>query len=214
MKRVIIACGLVAMLAGSATAGIGDWWVLPIDRLDGSFTTYAGAGYDGTDAKEGSGMDGSRRVWWNTANVYASSGAAFPAAVEDYTIEAYLATEGELNWQPVQVQLNGYHGAINFPMEPEIPWAGKYGTNHEWLGSEGPGAGTWKALGAGPHAHPDAEDGVSMYMKAGSVLYAKWDYTWPITRSWSMLRVTQITPEPASLLLLALGGLLLRRKAA
>ena len=40
-------------------------WILPIDRLDGTgWTTYPGAGYNGTDAYGANTMDGVRRVYW------------------------------------------------------------------------------------------------------------------------------------------------------
>ena len=52
-----------------------------------------------------------------------------------------------------------------------------------------------------------------MWLMKGSWMYAKWDFGWDITRCWSAIRLTQITPEPASALLLLLGApLLLRRK--
>jgi hypothetical protein len=52
-----------------------------------------------------------------------------------------------------------------------------------------------------------------MWLKKGSWLYAKWDYGWDIDHTWSAIRLTQVTPEPASALLLLLGLPLLRRKA-
>ena len=47
---------------------------------------------------------------------------------------------------------------------------------------------------------PDSDDynagpfGFYMWMKAGSWLYAKWDFGDAIDRSWSALRLTQVTP--------------------
>jgi len=210
MRRAIMALAVLAMLATPALGGMGDWWILPIDRLDGNFTTHVGAGYNGTDAKEGNGWDGVRRVWWDTQNASESSGAAMPATLEEFTIEAYGCTAGGQDWQPIQVQINGYHGPLNWPIDPEIPWAGQFGTNHEWIGSNGAANGQFNPTGAGPQVHPP---GTAPYIKAGSVLYAKWDFGWPINRSWSAIRITQITPEPASALLLLLGApVLLRRK--
>lgn len=212
MRRVVAASATaLALTAMPALGNVGDWWILPIDRLDGGgFTTLAGVGYDGTDAQQGSGIDGVRRVWWNTNNVYESSlGATYPTDAQLFTVEAYLPTSGPLNWQPIETQYNGYAGDT-FPIEPNIPWAGQFGTNHQWLGSEGPGAGTWKPSGPGPQGPTDADfnapgNGTFMWMTGGSVLYAKWDYPFAIDRAWSMVRITQATPEPSSLVLLGIG---------
>ncbi len=212
MRKMMMSLGLVAAMALPAFGAAGDWWILPIDRLDGSFTTLAGAGYAGTDAKQGDNADGVRRVWWSTGNVHSmSAGAAFPAGPELFTIEAFVPTTGALDWQPIEVQYNGYGGDV-FPIDPNIPWGGMFGTNHQYLGS-GPGAGargTWHAAGPGPQS---PAGGSEVYMTGGSVLYAKWDFPWDIHRAWSMVRITQVTPEPGSILLLIAGGAaLLRRK--
>ena len=216
MRKALMVFGVLAMVTTPALGAIGDWWVLPVDRLDGDFTVYPGCGYDcgsgPTDCYEGSGMDGVRRVWWNTDNSCESSGAAMPANLEEFTIEAFGCTSGGQDWQPIQVQINGYHGPLNWPIDPEIPWAGQFGTNHEWVGSNGVPNGAWNPTGPGPQVHPDG-NGSTPFIKAGSVLYAKWDFGWPITRTWDSIRITQVTPEPASALLLLLGApMLLRRK--
>ncbi len=214
MRRLIPTVLVLAMAAMPAWGAPGDWWILPIDRLDGGFTTHAGAGLDGTDAKEGNGADGVRRVWWNTNNVYQSSGGAMPGDAQLFTVEAWGATAGAQDWQPIETQYNGYPGDA-FPIEPNIPWAGQFGTNHQYLGSGGtPGA--WQQHGPGPQGPVDATftaagNGLYMWMTGGSVLYAKWDFPFAINRSWSMVRITQITPEPASALLLLLGLPLCRR---
>jgi len=218
-----VCVAIVGLSASPVIADVGDWWILPIDRLDGNFSTIAGAGYDGTDAKQGDNADGVRRVWWNTNNVYASSpGATYPTDAQLFTVEAYLPTSGPLDWQPIEAQYNGYAGDA-FPIEANIPWFGQFGTNHQYLGSEGPGAGTWKSSGPGPQGPTDASfnapgNGIYMWMTQGSVMYAKWDFPWDIHRAWSMVRITQTTgiPEPGSLLLVGIGltamGVVSRRR--
>ena len=211
MRKAILALVVLAWVATPALGAVGDWWILPIDRLDEDFTLHAGLGYDGTDAYEGNGIHGQRRVWWDTNNVYESSGGAMPVALEEFTIEAYGVPAGGQDWQPIQVQINGYHGPLNWPIDPEIPWAGQFGTNHEWIGSNGSPNSQFNPTGPGPQVHPDGS-GSAPFIKAGSVLYAKWDFGWPINRSWDCIRITQVTPEPASALLLLLGAPLLLRK--
>lgn len=209
MRVVGLSLTILVFAAVSANANVGDWWILPIDRLDGSFTTQAGAGLDGTNAYEGIGMDGLRRVWWSTNNSYQSSaGATLPSDAQLFRVEAWGATAGGQDWQPVEAQYHGYAGDA-FPVDPSIPWAGQFGTNHQYIAADGT-PGSWKILGPGPQADTTAPaDGTMMWMTGGSVMYAKWDFPWSIDRSWSMLRITQITgtvPEPASGLLMLLGG--------
>lgn len=224
MKKAIVLLAALGFCAAPAFAAVGDWWILPVDRLDQNFTTHVGAGYDGTDAYEGNAAHGQRRVWWNTNNVYDSSpGAAYPTGPELFTVEFWSPNVGPGDWQPIEVEYNGYVGDA-FPMEPNIPWNGQFGTNHQWLGSEFGPRNQWIGTGPGPQgpnstdpdAPGDAPDSIYMWMTGGSVLYAKWDYPWDINRSWSMVRITQITPEPGAALLLLLGApmLLGRRRRA
>lgn len=213
MKRVSILVLLVA--TGMAVAAPGDQWILPLERqnLQGDgWTEYAGAGYGGASAWEGAGGNGVRRAYWKT------DGTTMPASTELYTIEFFAPTSGAGNWQPLESQFNGSAGET-FPIEPGIPWVGAFGTNHQYSGGDfnAGNAGTWRPAN-GNHLPASADfnaanGGDYFWLKNGSWLYAKWDFPWDITRSWSALRLTQITPEPASALLLLLGAPLLRRKS-
>lgn len=205
------ACILVVLVAtGMAMAAPGDQWILPIQRLDGNFTTLAGAGYNGTDAVQGTNFSGERRVWWAMGNQ-----AGMPSTKELFTIEFFVPTTGPLNWQPIETANVGEQEG---QMNAVIPWGGQFGTNHQWLGSDGGTRGTWKSTGPGPQAPVSADynaagSGIYVWLDKDASLYAKWNYGWDIDRAWSALRVTQITPEPASALLLLLGAPLLRRKS-
>jgi hypothetical protein len=214
MKKTIIFAVLACVVP--ALAGVpGQQWILPIDRIDnqGSFTLFAGAGYSGQDVYSRGGTDGVARIWWNFNPADANTN------VELYTVEAWgnAAGAGGTDWQPIQAVLNGYAGDT-FPIEPGIPWAGQFSTNHQWLGG---GVGTrddWNQHGPGPQAPRDTDfnapgDGINLWMKKGSVLFAKWDFPFAINRGYSAIRITQVTPEPASLMLLLLGAPLLRRKS-
>ncbi len=200
----------VLLTAGVALAAPGDSWILPIDRLDGSFTILTGAGYGGSNAVQGTGIDGVRRVWWAMGNQ-----PGMPATKELFTVEFFVPLQGPLNWQPIETANVGEaEGAMN----AVIPWAGQWGTNHMWLGSENGTRGTWKSTGPGPQAPVDATytaagNGIYVWLDKDASLYAKWNFGWDIDRAWSALRVTQITPEPASALLLLLGAPLLRRRS-
>jgi len=211
MKRALFVAIAVLFAAGAAANAAS--WILAIHHRDGGgWTEYPGAGYGGTSAWEGSGMDGVRRVYWSL------EGSGVPAGTNLYSIEFFRPTQGASDWQPIESQFNG-GGGESYPMEPGIPWAGAWGTNHQYIGAEGGTPGDWKATGPGPHT-PEGPDynaganGIYMWLKETSWLYAKWDYPWSITHSWSAIRITLI-PEPSSLVAL-LAGLpalaLLRRR--
>jgi len=209
MKKTIVLTVLLA--TGLAMAAPGDSWILPIQRTDGNFTTLTGAGYNGTDAIRGTGADGVRRVYWAMG-----AQAGMPASMELFTIEFFVPTTGPLNWQPIETANVGEQEG---QMNAMIPWAGQFGTNHQWVGSENGTPGTWKSTGPGPQAPVSADynaagNGIYVWLNKDAQLYAKWNYPWDIDRAWSALRVTQVTPEPASAMLLLLGLPLLRRKSS
>lgn len=218
MKKAIV---LLVVLAAATTAfaAAGDSWILPIDHTEGGgLTAMPGIGWNGTDALQGAGPDGVRRVYWNTLNVVQPTGAAaLPASTELYTMEYFKPAGGTHQWQPIESRISG--GTEIWPNDPSIPWAGMWGSNHQYIAAwEGGAAGTWCAAGAGPHtpesdAYTAGANGIYMWLHSGSQLYVKWDYGWSIDNTVSAIRLTQITPEPVSALLLLLGLPLLRRKA-
>lgn len=227
MRSLVVLAVLVCV--APALAAPGDSWILPIDHtLGGGFTPSHGAGYAGGAAIDASGPDAVRRVYWQTNNVIPVGGApaAMPTTTELYTIQFYGPTippaSGGTDWQPIDSQFNGSAGET-WPMEPGIPWNGMFGTNHQYIGSDGALDAVWHATGPGPHtpesAAPDAgANGIYMWLQGGtSWLYAKWDYPWSIHRSWSAIELTQVTPEPTTLGVLALMSplvLMRRRRAA
>jgi hypothetical protein len=119
-----------------------------------------------------------------------------PSTTELYKVEYFGTTEtGHNTWQPVESQFHGAAGET-FPIEPSIPWAGQFGTNHQWIGAGGSNDGQWHTMGPGPQTDTTSPaDGTMLWLTAGSWLYAKWDFAGTTTdRSWSALRLTQITP--------------------
>ncbi len=215
MKRIIIL--VVLATTGVAFAVPGEQWILPIHHRDGGgWVEHPGSGYGGTSAWEGNTIDGVRRVYWELSGT-GSLGNPVDATTELYTIEWWRPLTGPAGWQPIESQFKGINGET-WPMEPLIPWAGAYGTNHQYIGAENGTPGQWVATGPGPHTPEDATytaspNGTYMWLTNGSWLYVKWDFGWPIEHTWSALRLTQITPEPASALLLLLGAPLLRRRS-
>jgi len=193
---------LVAVMMGHTAKGdLGDQWILPIHHVDScgsGCTVFIGEGYDGTDAVEGWGWDPARRVYWALDGLSLTTSNAFPTTTEQYTIE-WFQTIGASEWQPIESQFRGVDGEI-YPNDPKIPWAGAYGTSHQYIGAEDTagGAGTWVATGPGPHTpsstnYAAGPDGIYMWLTRGSWLYAKWDFSWSIRHTWSALRLTQVT---------------------
>lgn len=221
MRKVLVFMAIVAWAATPVLGAVGETWILPIHHRDGGgWIEYPGAGYGGSSAWGASGMDGTRRVYWELSGI-GSLGNPVPSTTELYKIEFFVPLVGNGGWQPIESQIRGVDGE-QWPNDTLIPWVGAWGTNHQYVGSEFPPGtrGSWKATGPGPHT-PEGGDysagpnGIYMWLgghTSASWLYAKWDFGWSIDRTWSALRVTQV-PEPMSLLLLAFGGTaLLRRK--
>ena len=213
MGKYLVACGAMGVIVSTAVAVPGQSWILPIHhRSGGGWVEYPGAGYGGSSAWQGSGKDGTRRVYWEL------SGAGVPSTTELYSIQYYVPVQGSGGWQPIESQFNGVNGET-WPIDDDIPWVGAWGENHQYIKSEFVSAdqGKWKAAGPGPHAPEDdtygaGPNGTSMWLMNGSWLYAKWDFTFSVTHSWSALKLTQVTPEPTSLALLAAGALVLLRR--
>ncbi|HOW72504.1 MAG TPA: PEP-CTERM sorting domain-containing protein [Phycisphaerae bacterium] len=119
----------------------------------------------------------------------------FAAAVVAIAGAAAVGLPGTA-WQPIESSFNGYAGET-YPMEPAIPWDGMWGTNHQYVGSDGANTRAWLATGPGPHTPESAAqnagaNGIYMWLKQGSTLYAKWDFGWDITRAWSAIRLTSV----------------------
>jgi hypothetical protein len=194
-------------------AAPGDQWILGIHHInnegDKPFTMYPGGGYSGPQSSGESqyignsygyastGAVGVNRVYWELSGNSVNNNTPVPTTVELYRVEFYGTTEiGHNDWQPVESQLHGIVGE-GYPIEPEIPWEGQFGTNHQWIAAIGSDDGDWHILGPGPQAdtRPPA-DGTMLWLKRGSWLYAKWDFPWAVDRTWSALRLTQVAPLP------------------
>ena len=197
--------GMSALLALAVTASMargapGDQWVLPVDHRDGSgWLETPGEGYDGQSSWEGFGTDPVRRIYWALNGLSIGTSHDVPTSTELYTIEWYRPASGGNDWQPIESQFHGIIGE-QFPFDPSIPWAGEYGTSHQYIRASGGTPSTWVAAGPGPHTPEGSaynclgDSGTFMWLTKGSWLYAKWDFTFQIDHTWSALRLTQITP--------------------
>lgn len=188
------------ILAGSAKGDPGDKWILPIHHTDGGgWVEWAGAGYAGSTAKEGVGMDFVRRIYWALEGMSLTTSNQFPTTAELYSIQWYRPTTGATDWQPIESMFGGSAGET-WPKDSRIPWAGSGNQNHQWIAAQGSdGApGTWIITGPGPHTPSGAsynasDSGSYMWLTRDSWLYAKWDFGWSIDHTWSALRLTQVS---------------------
>lgn len=217
LLTALMAVSALVLTAVIARAAANDSWIIPIGSLQGSgFTTYTGAGYGGTDAYGANTIDGTRRVYWklDPSLLSVGTGNPMPAGMNQYTISFYRPTAGNADWQPIESQIGGAAGEV-YPNDPMIPWAGMWGTSHQYIGAEQGTPGTWKTTGPGPHTPESADynagaNGIYMWLNVGTTadnsswLYAKWDYGWAIDHTWSAIMVT--IPEPSALALGLLGG--------
>lgn len=194
---------VTVMMENPVKGGLGDQWILPINHADGSpWLIEYGAGYNGADTYEydNFGLPAPvHRVYWTLDGLSVGTSNAVPTTTEQYTIEWWQPTSGGADWQPIESQFRGVDGEV-WPIDPEIPWAGTAGQNHQWIGAEGIAGmpGDWTITGPGPHTPNSAnynagDNGIYMWLTRGSWLYAKWDFGFRIDHTWSALRLTQVT---------------------
>jgi hypothetical protein len=209
MKWFGFSIAILALCTSPMMGAPGDQWILGIDHINNQgntpFTTYVGGGYSGPQSSgapqyvgnaygyASTGAVGVNRVYWALGGNSVNNNTPVPTDVKLYKVEFYGTTEaGHDDWQPVESQIDGIVGE-DYPFDSEIPWPGQFGTNHQYIANPGADDGQWHVLGPGPQADatPPA-DGTMMWLKAGSWLYAKWDFSFGIDRSWSAIRLTQV----------------------
>jgi hypothetical protein len=148
--------------------------------------------------------------------------AGMPATKELFTVSWFVPTQGNENiYNPIE---SANVGELEGVMNASIPWGGQFGTNHQWLsnndGAANANRGTFLATGPGPQA-PESTlygaggSGIYMWLDGSASLYAKYNfgfYNDNSSTTWSALQVTQITPEPASLLGLGFMSLMALRR--
>jgi hypothetical protein len=220
MRLVGLSLAMALVAASSAMATVGDSWILGIDHIDnpGFFQTFTGAGYSGPQASgdaqyvgnaygppiscyPGHCSDGVARIFWSLSGL-STNGHALPSTAELYSVKFYGTSQPANNdWQPIEVDFNGPGpGNGEAQKDPNIPWFGQYGTNHQWIGADAKTVGAFVSAGPGPQAPKSAAynasgfDGSYMWLNSGSWLYAKWNFSNDTRRSWSAIQLTQVTP--------------------
>ncbi len=203
MSRIMIAAAATLVTLSAAFANMGDAWTLSAGPPhDGSFNVYPGEGGDGTPAYEYTGSSTTARVYWSTV------GTSMPTTTELYEIWYYEPAVGGHSPQFIESQIGGAAGEI-YPLDPRIPWPGVGGSNHQSGLAYNGTPGQWNLIDAGPRLPAPHQ----MWLIGGtSGLYVTWDLPWSTHNTVGALKLVQITPEPATAVLLSLGLLYLRRK--
>ncbi len=218
--RAVGLCVAMATIFSSPVFGApGDKWILGIDHIDNSgfFQTYAGAGYSGPQSSGSPSYvgnaygpptncapcsDGVARIYWSLSGL-STTGSSLSTEPQLYSVKFYgTSAPANNDWQPIEVDFNGPGpGDGEAQFDPNIPWQGQFGTNHQWIAADAKVPGEWISTGPGPQAPKSAVfnasgfDGTYMWLQSGSYLYAKWNFSGNgIRRSWSALELTQVTP--------------------
>jgi hypothetical protein len=213
---------VVALPSLSAMAAKNDVWILGIDHIDnqGAFTTYAGAGYGSAsypgpqssgfpqfvgNAYYFNGFDGVARIHWQLSGNAIVNGQAtgnpVPSTTELYKIDFFgTNAPGRNDWQPIEGDFNGSAPGTGEGLnDAAIPWAGEFGTNHQYIAADQKTVGAFHSTGPGPHtpssdSYNAASNGIYMWLTSGSSLYAKWNFSGGLGKSWSAIRLTQMSP--------------------
>jgi hypothetical protein len=201
---------------GPFTTNIGAGYNGPVSSGD--------AQYFGNSYQHSGAAGDISRIYWELSGNSIDTGHAAPTTAQLFKIDFWGVTQatGHNDYQVIESMFHGDHeandgypaGYPNPPSQPspsydaDIPWVGAFGTNHQYVrASRQPlGAsqqsitvGAWNGTGDGPQAPASsnfnaAGNGIYMWLEAGSRVYVKWDFGFTTNRTWSALRLTQVTP--------------------
>lgn len=181
------------------------------DSYGGSYhfiENWGGLTQDGSDARSG------------RAFYFLPTGINWPAGDHLYNVYAWMP-DVTWSWHVVEAAGDGTEDFIQ-----DIDWAGQYGTNKQWLKADpqDPFApefdpelgGRWLKLGPGPQSDLNADGGSAFHInpsRGNPYFYLGYQQFYDGIITFDALRVVELVPEPASLLLLlgfAVAGVLAR----
>lgn len=214
MNRSIVA-SVACLLVAASTQAFGQF-SQTVDDVDAVFSSWNGALQVAADPTAYGGSYRYILDWGNSGNAsalvrYQLSGV--PAGNNLYHVSfssptnAAFGTPGSIaQWHIFNAAADG---TTNFAQA--IPWAGQFGTNKQWLGpNQGYNPGAFTLLGPGPQSDVSSGDGDVIWLNgSGSgapyiyIEFQPW-YNAPI--AFDAINVTQIVPEPSSIVLSVLGA--------
>ena len=139
------------------------------------------------------------------------------AGAHQYNVYQWIPTAHSVQYHAIDIAADGTmnNNPDHSPLTG-IPWAGQFGTDHQWLTSHqdsNPNAGGWFKLGPGPQSDSSNDGGSGVWINPSTGLgapylqihYAGFENT---PESFDAIRVVQIdvVPEPSTLALGLLGG--------
>ena len=142
-----------------------------------------------------------------------------PSGWNDYNIyEWNPAPANSQQWHVVDIAGDG-----TMNNDPTMPWAGQFGTNHQYLQNPQPTATGWVELGPGPQSDPTNDGGYGVWMNPSTgngypylqIHYLGFENTPESFDAFRIVPVGTPVPEPGTLALLAASGvavLLLARR--
>lgn len=209
---IFVATTVVAISATQALAA----WTQTVDDSAATFSSFDGQLQTAIDPTAVGGSYHFISDWGDSNNAsaivkYQLSGV--PAGNNLYHISfssptnSTFGTSGSIaQWHIFNIAADGTE---NFPTQ-NIPWAGQFGTNNQYLGpNSGYNPGAFTLLGPGPQNDATQGDGAEIWLNgSGSgqpyiyIKYQPW-YTGPI--AFDAITVTQV-PEPSTIALSTLGA--------
>lgn len=146
--------------------------------------------------------------------------AGMPAGAHVYNVYEWDPSAHTTQWHVVDIAADGtLNNNPDHSQATGIPWSGAFGTNHQYLQNPQDGAGmnlgNWIELGPGPQSDPSLDSGSGVWINPSTghgspylqIHYLGFENA---PESFDAFRVVQIdaVPEPASGLLIFLGGVL------
>ncbi len=157
--------------------------------------------------------------------------AGLPAGAHVYNVYQWDPSAHTTQWHVVDIAADGtLNNNPDHSQATGIPWAGQFGTNHQYLQNPQDGAGKnlgdWLKLGPGPQSDATLDGGSGVWINPSTgngypylqIHYLGFENA---PESFDAIRVVQIdgvVPEPASGLIMLVGGVLMavrrRRRSA
>ncbi|MCC6484255.1 MAG: PEP-CTERM sorting domain-containing protein [Armatimonadetes bacterium] len=225
---LVAAAAAVMSISSAAHAwNYGDSWVIPLDP-NKTWNGEAGLQGNGWNLEtSGGAAENGGQYWWSSnyestriARYFfdaSITGGDAPTSAEKFIIQTWVPAAHANAYNVIQVSFDGMSSEEGI-MNPNIPWGGQFGTNHQWMDRHQGNQGKWVLAGPNPQS-PGTVDGKGfVYAKQGSYFYVStYGFYGPTDQyAVSAIKVT-VVPEPGSILalggsLLSMAGLVIRRR--